>query len=266
MAYIEYDGQEFYYNEYGSGEICLLFIHGLGGNHTLWKHQIDYFRNRYKVISVDLFGHGGSSKAFASKSALELNTGALNHLISQNIKTPVIVMGHSLAGSVLLELYKLHPQKLKGLVFVDSTYLGLKNIINMHNDFSRRLLEWPNDRLKEKVGNFYHNLIGENTSDENKSLILTAMTQCNPRWLFEYAVSCGEFYLKNPPEKLSINSNLPVLVVEAGHGVSSNFSKSWINLFRTADYYLFENSYHYFFIDKFVRFNKLLDDFIGGML
>jgi pimeloyl-ACP methyl ester carboxylesterase len=265
MAVFKYKKQDLYYGDYGSGKACLLFIHGLGGDNTLWKHQIDYFQNRYRVIAVDLFGHGNSSRGVNPKSALEFNTCAINGLISEIVKMPTIAIAHSLAGPVILEVSKSNPSGLKGLVFADSTYFGLRNIVNMHVDFSRRMLEWPDNRLKEKTDVFYDSLIGGNVSEENQSLIKTALAQCDPRWLFEYAVSCGNFYLKHPPDKSLADNNLSVLIVEAGHGVGNNFAKSWINFYRTADYFLFENSDHYLFIEKSERFNKLLNDFIAGI-
>ena len=46
----------------GEGEKTLLFIHGWSCDTTFWKSQINYFKKNYRVIAIDLPGHGKSSK------------------------------------------------------------------------------------------------------------------------------------------------------------------------------------------------------------
>ncbi len=265
MAVYNYNTLDMYYQKSGSGDTCLLFLHGLGGNGAVWKYQLEYFQDRYETITVDLFGHGHSSKGVNPALAPRINAEAIDSFFRYTVNKPFIAVGHSLAGCVLQEIIRLNTPGLKGAVFVDSTYLGLRNIINMHIDFSRRMLEWPDDRLKDKTDTFFDSLIGDNVSEEGRVLIKSSLDKCYPRWLFEYAVGCGEYNINNPPEKIPIDKNLPILIVEAGHGVGSNFAKSWINLFRQSDYYLFEESFHYLFISNPERFNKLLEDFITGI-
>ena len=46
----------------GAGRMLLL-VHGFPLDHTLWRHQLDYFSNRYRVIAPDLRGFGASVAA-----------------------------------------------------------------------------------------------------------------------------------------------------------------------------------------------------------
>lgn len=66
--YAEINGTKIYYEEYGEGE-PLLLIHGNSGNITTMGNQIDYFKNKYRVIVADNRGHGRS----------ELNTDSLTY-------------------------------------------------------------------------------------------------------------------------------------------------------------------------------------------
>jgi len=42
----------------GTGEPAILFIHGLGGNTSQWKAQLEHLRRKRRALAVDLRGHG----------------------------------------------------------------------------------------------------------------------------------------------------------------------------------------------------------------
>ena len=50
-----------YYQEWGSG-YPLVFIHGLGSDHTVWEGIVPLLLNNYRVLALDLRGHGMSTK------------------------------------------------------------------------------------------------------------------------------------------------------------------------------------------------------------
>jgi len=58
--YITDDGNEMYYESYGSGESAIVFIHGWSVTCRSWDDQIDFFKDKYKVILIDLPGFGKS--------------------------------------------------------------------------------------------------------------------------------------------------------------------------------------------------------------
>ena len=54
------DGVEIVYTAEGKGEPALVFIHGGLADRTFWLNQIEAFKRRFKVIALDLAGHGES--------------------------------------------------------------------------------------------------------------------------------------------------------------------------------------------------------------
>jgi len=48
------------YHVSGSGDITLVFIHGWSCDSRYWRMQVPYFEGRYRVVTVDLAGHGHS--------------------------------------------------------------------------------------------------------------------------------------------------------------------------------------------------------------
>lgn len=61
MAYFEYDGKQIYYDSVGDGE-PLLLLHGNTTSSKLFKDDIPFFKQFYKVIYFDFPGHGHSER------------------------------------------------------------------------------------------------------------------------------------------------------------------------------------------------------------
>lgn len=57
------NGATYYYEIRGEGD-PVLFIHGSGASWKIWEPQFEAFSKRYKMILVDMRGHGGSTKEF----------------------------------------------------------------------------------------------------------------------------------------------------------------------------------------------------------
>ncbi len=57
--YVTLNGANIYFEEYGKGE-PLLLIHGNGGSIQSMENQIEYFKNKYRIIVADNRGHGKS--------------------------------------------------------------------------------------------------------------------------------------------------------------------------------------------------------------
>ena len=60
MPYCENKGQQLYYEVQGEGR-PLFFIHSYLTSIDLWRAQIDHFAKSYRVIAMDLRGHGQSA-------------------------------------------------------------------------------------------------------------------------------------------------------------------------------------------------------------
>src|SRR5690606_27358242 len=50
------------YQVYGRSDTTLLFIHGWNLDHTYWDHTVKHLKNRYKIVTLDLAGHGNSGR------------------------------------------------------------------------------------------------------------------------------------------------------------------------------------------------------------
>jgi len=151
---------------------------------------------------------------------------------------------------------------LKGVVFVDCTYQGFASIIDRRMSFAASMLAHSDRELPARTRDWYLELLAADANADQRELILASLTDCNYRWLFESVAGTRDYNAMYPPDKTPIRDDLPIFIMEADNGVGDDFSKSWVNHFKNARYYLFENSWHFFFITAADKFNRLLEEFI----
>jgi pimeloyl-ACP methyl ester carboxylesterase len=262
MPIHNFDRYELSYDIYGEGETALLFIHGLGGNGLVWKYQIEYFRDRFMVVTIDLFGHGKSSKDVDPLFVPELDAAAIINLMQNKIKRPYFAIGHSFAGDVLPEMIRLNDPNLRGMVFVDCAYQNNETIIEGRIKFGEMKLSIPASQIEAETEKWYLDMLGATPDISEAEFVLLSLKDCDSRWLYKSVIGCREREKKHPHRETPIPDNLPVMIIEAGYGIGMEIEKSWVNHFKTAEYYLFERGYHFMFVTERDKFNFVLNRFI----
>lgn len=112
--------EKFSYIDSGEGEETLLFIHGFCGSREYWQKVLPKLKEEYRVIALDLRGHGASDSNAASFSIEDLAGDVALFLEEQNIEK-VYLFGHSLGGYITLAFAEKFPDKLKGFSLIHST-------------------------------------------------------------------------------------------------------------------------------------------------
>jgi pimeloyl-ACP methyl ester carboxylesterase len=262
MPFHIYNGLSMFYETFGTGQQVLLLIHGLGGNGSVWKYQIEYFLNKYQIVTVDQFGHGQSSKDLEPVFAPRVDAEAILSLMKEKFNTPYYVIGHSFAGLIMAEMINIGDSNLKGVVLVDCTYQGYNDVLTAREAFGQNMIALNGVNLHPETERWYKELVGPIVTPDDLNMILSSLQNCEPRWLFESVAGCKKYDSKYPQRTIPIRDGLSIFILEADRGVGSNIRKSWINHFRMAEYYLFENSYHFFFVVDHEKFNRLLARFL----
>jgi len=118
MPKLHVAGIDLYCEVAGTGE-ALLLIHGLGGSSRDWELQIPDFSARYKVIAVDLRGHGRSDKPAGLYSIPLFAADTVGLMRELNI-SPAHVVGLSLGGMVAFQMAVSWPDCVSSLVIVNA--------------------------------------------------------------------------------------------------------------------------------------------------
>ncbi|MGE7121416.1 alpha/beta fold hydrolase [Peribacillus sp. NPDC046944] len=108
------------YIDRGEGKDTLLFIHGFCGSHEYWQKLIPNLQKKYRVIAVDLRGHGASESNVTSFSIEDMAEDIALFLEDQDIEQ-VYLFGHSLGGYITLAFAEKFPEKLNGFSLIHST-------------------------------------------------------------------------------------------------------------------------------------------------
>ncbi|MDP4578467.1 MAG: alpha/beta hydrolase [Schleiferiaceae bacterium] len=139
------DGKFEYLTE-GSGT-PMIFLHGLMGNLSNFRHQVDYFSSRGYEVVVPLLPLYSMPLATTSVSSL---TKFVKKFIDHRGYTKVILVGNSLGGHIALLFQKLYPSYLKSIVLSGSS--GLYEAA-MGNSYPRR---GDRDYIAERVRDVFH--------------------------------------------------------------------------------------------------------------
>jgi len=102
----------------------LVFVHGAAEDGRIWRPQLEGLCDEFTVVAWDEPGAGRSAEAPAGFSLPEY-AGCLAALIDKLALGPAHVAGLSWGGTVVLELYRRHPELVATLILVD-TYAGWK--------------------------------------------------------------------------------------------------------------------------------------------
>jgi pimeloyl-ACP methyl ester carboxylesterase len=115
------DGVQIWYEFRGKGEPTLIFVHGWCCDRAYWREQLPYFAKTHRVVAIDLAGHGESGlnrKAWTMDAFGEDVAAVVSKL---NLKQ-VVLIGHSMGGTVILKAAPKIREQVIGLVAVDQFY------------------------------------------------------------------------------------------------------------------------------------------------
>jgi pimeloyl-ACP methyl ester carboxylesterase len=112
------DGIPIAFDVEGSGDPCLVFVHGWSCDRSYWVNQMRSFAPRHRVVAIDLAGHGesGSGRASWTMPAFGGDVAAVARRIGAD---DVILVGHSMGGDVIVDAALQLGGRVRGLVWID---------------------------------------------------------------------------------------------------------------------------------------------------
>ncbi len=272
-AYLEMnDRAKIYYEDQGSGQPILL-VHGWTCSSRFWQKNAPELAKEFRVITIDLRGHGNSSKILAGHT-IDGYARDVRKIIEKLGLGDVTLVGWSLAGPVVLSYYRqfASDSRLKALGLIDATPFpfspadwnshSLKNydVNGMHNAFK----VYAADPLKFAT-TFTHNMFKEAKAPESDLNWMSAELIKILPWI---ALAVYSDYLMSDYTPVLPTIKIPVIVCAA----NSNVFQKGIEMGRSlaaqipqAHFVPFEEAGHLLFYEQPAKFNKALADFVKGI-
>jgi pimeloyl-ACP methyl ester carboxylesterase len=110
------------FERWGEGCPTLIFLHGFACDRSDWAAQVEGLAGRFRVVTLDLPGHGQSMPA--DSPTTEATAQILGEIIARFDERGGILVGHSLGCRIALEIYRQRPAGVRGLVLLDNGDVG----------------------------------------------------------------------------------------------------------------------------------------------
>ena len=150
----------------GNNKPTLVLVHGLGLNREMWQYQIRYFRDKYRVLSYDLYGHGQSRNANRDPS-LDIFTQQLKFLLEALNLSKVVLIGFSLGGMIARHFTQTYPDKIRSLVILNSPHkreaLAQRTVFDRYN----KVLKFgPKSTVEEAIKRWFTPNFGKHNKEK----------------------------------------------------------------------------------------------------
>lgn len=254
-------GKEIHYRITGKGPHVML-VHGFGETGDVWKNQVAFLENKYRLIVPDLPG-SGASEMIADRS-MEGMAEVVKKIMEIEDWKEMVLIGHSMGGYITLAFAEKYPESLRGFGLFHSTAYAdseeKKAVRRKGIEFIRS--NGPFEFLKTTTPN----LFSPSTRSENQAIITSFLQDLN-NFSEESLVSYYEAMMRRPDRTAILtNSKVPVLFIlgEFDNAVPLEDGLKLCSLPEKAYIHIFRKSGHMGMIEEADYSNKILENYLSG--
>lgn len=119
MRAIAPDGVEITFRVCGAGEPTVVLVHGWSCDRSYWQDQVEPLSRHSQVVTLDLGGHGDSGSGRREWTIAAFGSDVASVVTHLGLRE-VVLVGHSMGGDVILEAARHFPERVRGIVWVDT--------------------------------------------------------------------------------------------------------------------------------------------------
>ena len=245
------DGFQIHSTTHGKGPKTIVFVHGWTCDETSWEQQWPVFEKNYRVITMDLPGHGKSGAPKTDVLSMKLFARSIEAVRAEAGADKIVIVGHSMGVPVIREYARMYPTHVAALVPVDGP-------LHLSGNFTP-----PNaDALKGAQGlktreGMIRGMFGPGATPAIQEHVLKMMLGA-PETTAAQAMS-SMFVASNWTEE---SMPFPLLGIYADKSGSNDpaFTKK---IFANGSTTEIKGTGHFVMLEKPAEFNKLLSDFVA---
>jgi len=246
------DGTPISYEIFGVGEPTLVFVHGWSCDARYWRAQVPVFSKKYRVVVIDLAGHGHSGK-----SRTKYTMGSFGEDVRAATESTgshsVILIGHSMGGSVIAEAARLMPDRVIGLIGIDT----LENIeYPMTREELKKMIAPLEENFRDGSRQFVSEMIAPNTDPQLREWILSDMSAAPPSVAISAMNEMMTQYITGEAAKVFKQIRIPVITVNRDLW-PINYEANRRHMF-SFNAIVLKGADHFLMMDRPIDFNKAL--------
>jgi len=247
------DGTPISYDVYGAGEPTLVFVHGWSCDARYWRAQVPYFSQKHRVVVLDMAGHGHSGMA-RKRYTMEAFGEDVRAVTEATGGGKVILIGHSMGASVIVEAARLMPQRVIGLVGVDT----LENIEYplTHKGLEKMMAPLKKD-FKTGIRQFMSGMMLPGTDPQLRDWILADVSAQPPAIALSAMKEMLTQYVTGEAAKIFEKVRVPVVTVN-GDLYPVNYEANRRHMF-SYDAIVLKKADHFLMMNQPEEFNRALE-------
>lgn len=253
-AAVSSDSERIAYSVRGEGETALVFIHGWSCDSRYWTQQLDAFAKSYRVIAVDLAGHGDSSadrKDYTMRGFAE----DVKAVLEKEKIDRAILIGHSMGGGVMVEAACLMPETVVGVVGVDTLHDVSENVPQKVLDGMAGGFDAD---FKGAMRAFVGPMLPEGTDEELVRWIQEDMSSATPKVAMSAFRNYMGEYVNGQALEVIKRIDVPVVSINARlWPTKAEANRTHIQTYRL---FYIEETGHFPMLEKPAEFNRILVD------
>ncbi len=253
------DGIQIHSSTSGKGPKTVILVHGWTCDERTWMSQVPVLSKDYRVITLDLPGHGQSGSPKDGKLSMDLFARAIEAVRQQGKADRIVLVGHSMGTAVIMQYARLYPDHTLALVLVDGSVTVPQNAKHRMLAFAKQYAE----SLKAREA-MIQAMFSSNTTPEVKKQVLSMILGASA----ETAVGAMEAFVDPANWKEDIFTQ-PVLAVFADGSLAPDDRESDREYmkarFPRLDYAKMAGTGHFLMLEKPTEFNRLLKSFLDNL-
>ncbi len=262
--FVDFKGYQIYYEVHGDMNVSgtLVFIHGWSGNLEVWTNQLNAFTD-YRVVAIDLPGHGRSSKEVDRDYSVELFVNAINAVLINEKVDKAFVFGHSL-GFAVAEIFALkYPQKTVGIASIDGAHFEVESDEKSQTDWIAGNTLFA-ESMNEEAGRtaFINMLFLPDTPEDFKNEILESV-RITPLPIGKKVISSMSHDMRYWEKRVV---TIPCFVIHSPvYQLTNDYKIAFKKMYPSAEYHEIDGVSHFLMLEIPEVLNQLIARYLTKM-